>query len=247
MIEICENHTGKMEDIQSISTSVLLNPNCQKNQEIKGSICSHCYAENMAKMYGALAEKLARNTAELTKRIIPTEELPDLSDQKIFRFESFGDLNNEIQLINYINIAKKNPETRFTLWTKMYELVYDYFKREEIPSNFTLILSSLMTNVKINLEKFKALGKFEKGQLKSFTVYDKNYIKAHIDSLTINCGSRCCVGCRKCYDKNEIEEISEILKSDQDAVETMYKLRCPEHLEKLNKILNDLRSLQRRE
>ena len=36
-IEICKNHTGKMENIQSISTSVLLNPFCQKNRKVQ-----HC-------------------------------------------------------------------------------------------------------------------------------------------------------------------------------------------------------------
>ena len=59
MIEMTKNHTGKMEGINSISTSVVLNPFCQAQQAVKGSICSHCFAEAMMKMYSALEDKLA--------------------------------------------------------------------------------------------------------------------------------------------------------------------------------------------
>lgn len=227
-IEICTDHTGKMEGINSISTSTLLNENCRKNAKISGSICSHCYASNMCDMYKGLRERLERNTATLTEKVLSDEELPDTTGQEIFRFESFGDLNNEIQLTNYLNIARKNPNTRFTLWTKMYDLAYNYFKeRPEVPENFTLIISSLMVNTRLSLDKYKSLGIFAKGQLKVFTVYDKEYIEKHPE-LDLNCGSRYCNGCRKCYSKNTFEEINEILKSDQSAVGVMEGLRNPE-------------------
>ena len=214
-LEICTDHTGKMEGINSLSTSVKLNPNCQKNQKIRGTICAKCYAENMTDMYAGLSERLVRNTEILTKPLTP-EQIPVITDE-IFRFESFGDLNNEIQLDNYVRIARANPGTRFTLWTKMYLVAYHYFSEHDVPENFTLILSSLMINTKLNLDSFKKLGKFKKGQLKVFTVYDLKYIKKHWEELNINCGSRLCAGCRQCYDKNDVEEINEILKSDQPA------------------------------
>ena len=77
VIEMTTNHTGKMEGINSISTSVVLNPFCQKQQAVEGSICSHCFAESMMKMYSALEEKLARNTKVLTESILPEEDLPE--------------------------------------------------------------------------------------------------------------------------------------------------------------------------
>ena len=232
-VEICSNHTGKMEGIHSISTSVTANALCQKQQAIAGSICSHCFAEAMMGMYSALEAKLLRNTEVLTKSILPIEELPDTTGCDIFRFESFGDLNNETQLINYLNIVKKNPGTRFTLWTKRYLLIKEYFAREDVtvPGNFTLILSSLMVNKKISLEPFKACEKFQRGQLKSFTVYDYEYIKKHYTEMDINCGSRCCIGCRNCYDQNDIEEISEVLKADQDRVSRFLRLNDPRYTE----------------
>lgn len=242
-VEICENHTGKMEGIQSISTSVVLNRNCQKNQKIRGSICSKCFAEAMMGMYNALEAKVARNTKVLTERVLNVDELPDTSGQSIFRFESFGDLNNVNQLENYLNIAKKNPKTRFTLWTKQYELVCDYFLSHDVPNNFTLILSSLMLNKKIDLTFMKKTGKFKPGQLKSFTVYDKEYIFGHHKELNLNCGSRCCIRCRKCYDQNEIEEISEILKSDQSAVAEFLNWKDPCYIEKVAVSVDDILNL----
>ena len=231
MLELCENHTGKMEGLKSLSTSVLLNPNCQKNRKILGSICSHCYAHNLAEMYSGLAERLVRNTEQLTKSILPIEELPDLTGETIFRLEAFGDLNNEIQLENYINIAKKNPTVQVTLYTKMYGLVYKYFKEHDVPDNFVLILSSLLINKKIDLTPMKETGKFRIGQLKSFTVYSGEFIRKN--DIKINCGAKSCNKCRICYLRNEIEDVAEILKSDRDSTEMYLKLKDPKYVEEV--------------
>jgi len=238
-VEVCYGHTGKMEGINSISTSVTANEFCQKQQAIAGSICSHCFAEAMMGMYGALEAKLLRNTTILTERVLSFDELPDTTGCDIFRFESFGDLNNKTQLINYLNIVRRNPGTRFTLWTKRYGLVKDYFGQPgvEVPSNFTLILSSLMVNKKISLEPFKACGKFRLGQLKVFTVYDYDYIVKHYEEMDLNCGSRCCIKCRHCYDENDIEEISEVLKADQGRVDVFLKTHDPERIAKQLELL----------
>lgn len=243
MIEMTKNHTGKMEGINSISTSVVLNPFCQAQQAVKGSICSHCFAEAMMKMYSALEDKLARNTKILTESVLPEDELPDTTGMKIFRFESFGDLNNEIQLINYLNIAKKNPETRFTLWTKRYAIVEKYFAEHDVPENFTLIISSLMVNIKMPLTFLKKTGKFKLGQLKSFTVYDYDYIKEHWEEMNINCGSRFCLGCRLCYDLNDVEEISEVLKADQTRVDRFLKCHDPKLIAEQMDLLSELDDL----
>ena len=194
-------------------------------------------------MYKDLEKKLARNTKVLTESVLGDDELPDTTGMKIFRFESFGDLNNEIQLENYLNIVKKNPGTRFTLWTKRYGLVQKYFSEYDVPDNFTLIISSLMVNEKVSLDFLKKLGKFKKGQLKSFTVYDYDYITEHYAEMDINCGSRFCLGCRLCYDLNEIEEISEVLKADQAKVDRYIKTHDPVVIEEQRELLSELDEL----
>lgn len=38
-------HSGKLEGIQSLNTSVALNPICAKRAQVPDSICAHCYAD----------------------------------------------------------------------------------------------------------------------------------------------------------------------------------------------------------
>mgnify|MGYP003305269674 CR=1 FL=1 len=202
------------------------------------------------KMYKALDEKCKRNTALLTSRVLKDYELPDLSSEKYFRFESFGDINNAIQLQNYINIAKHNPNTLFALWTKQYILAYDYFKTNDVPDNFTLILSSLFINKKLTIiSKFKQLThsdgtyKFRPGQLKVFTVYDKEYIAQNPKSVNINCGSKSCMGCLQCYNQTNNEEINEIVKSDQSNTYKILEHYDSRFIKESESVLDDLENL----
>lgn len=237
-VEVCTDHTGKMEGIKSLSTSVLLNPNCQHNQEIKGSICEHCYAECLAKMYSALGARLARNTATL---IEPLSDVDIISTdgEEIFRLEAFGDLNNTTQLDNYMRIVQSNPNTRFTLYTKMYTLVEEYFTTHKAPDNFTLVISSMMVNLPMHILYEKLKNNFALGQLKVFTVYNKEYIAEHPE-LKINCGSKACNKCRICYNKNSIVYVNEILKSDRNAAEAIINWRDPKYVEETAHRINEI-------
>lgn len=239
VIELTTDHTGKMLGMQSLSTSCRTNPGCLRNSKIPGSICEKCYAQTMLQMYKDLDAKTERNTEVLTKEILDMADLPVINCQ-IFRFESFGDIHNEIHLQNYINIAIKNPGCMFTLWTKNYSVALNYFKTHDCPENFTLIISSLFINKKQDLTPFKKLGKFRKGQLKVFTVYDYDYIRLHHDDININCGSRLCMGCQLCYRKNEVEEINEILKSDQEKTEEFLDRISPDFDDRMSNVLDDI-------
>ena len=101
-------HSGKMNGIPSISTSVLCNPNCAKNASIKGAICEKCYARGYAKMRKGLADKLKRNYEFYTTIALTVNDVPFINSA-IFRFEAFGDLANTLQFANYCTIAKANP------------------------------------------------------------------------------------------------------------------------------------------
>lgn len=225
-IEICSDHNGKMEGMQSISTSCKDNPCCVRNHTIKGSICEHCYAHAMLDMYSALHSKCERNTEALTKKLLSPSEIPHTTCD-VFRFEAFGDIYNETHLKNYIAIAKANPQTRFTLWSKNYPVVLHYFKTNKCPDNFTMIISSLFVNKKTDLTPFKATGAFKPGQLKVFTVYDYGFIKNDPTAVKINCGSKLCRGCMICYNKNTVEEVNEVLKSDQSKVDAILRRISP--------------------
>lgn len=196
------SHTGKMSGMASISTAVICNERCRKNAQIEGSICSKCFAAAMAQRFPGMMNPLVQNQQILTSSILPVELLPVIN-VLYFRFEAFGDLNNEIQVINYFNICRKNPGVKFALWTKNPDYIAAAIKDgHEKPENLNIILSSLFIN-KESKQRYDFVDKI-------FTVYDAEYITAN--NIDINCGARNCFTCGLCYNKNDVRIINEKLK-----------------------------------
>jgi hypothetical protein len=194
-------HTGKMRGIFSISTSVLENPFCKKRKELDECICSKCYASRYMKMRSNMEKVFRKNTLILTSEILPDDKLP-LVCNLYFRLEAFGDLINKKQVINYFNLCNKNPQTKFALWTKNPQFIHDVIIHDNIckPNNLQIIYSSLIIN-KQGKTKYDFVDKI-------FTVFDKEHAK----SVDINCGSKSCITCKLCYEKNDIKYINEKLK-----------------------------------
>ena len=202
---ICRNHRGKMEEMWSLSTSCRLNPYCLARHENGDSICAKCFAIRQTEYQRTLAEKLERNTELLTEKIIPEDCWPMLP-LNIFRLESFGDLNNVIQVVNYFNFAKVNQNTIFALWTKNTFLLKE--AREggiEKPSNIIIIESAPLINTPIEPS--------DPWVDKVFVVWDKS----HKGCDFINCRKgdgkdKKCVECQNCYRFDDPKVINEIVK-----------------------------------
>ena len=213
VLKLISTGSGKMAEVPSISTSVCLNKYCGEHAKIDGAICKYCFAMRYAKMRESLRKKLARNHEILTTRILEDKEVPIVNAQ-IFRFESFGDLNNTTQLRNYYKIARMNPNVKFALWTKNPSIIVEC--DEQMPLNITLVMSSLFVNVSITqqqIDRFlkKCDGKVDACQVKVFTVYNKKY--ATDNNIDINCGARSCFSCQKCYHKDNGQVfIKELIK-----------------------------------
>ena len=199
-IHFTVNHTGKMEGMQSLSTSCVCNPACIARMKDSDSICSHCFAAAMHKRYGNLAIRMEQNYQTLSSRLFEIEELP-MINAAWFRFESFGDLGSVIQARNYLRIAKRNPQTFFAIWTKNPSFMAKAIAIEGKPENINIILSSPYMNTTCDESKWSFVDK-------TFTVYDKQ----HSDGVKINCGDRKCMDCRICYTKNNIRRVNENLK-----------------------------------
>ena len=197
------NHTGKMAGIHSLSTSCKGNEQCRKNAEIPGSICSHCFSFAMMKRYTNLDGCMQRNAEILRAEIIPAEKWPTTTGV-IFRLESFGDLGNWIQAANYLNFARKNPQTRFSLYTKNPRFIAEAIKQGyEKPANLVIVFSSLFLNAQARAP-YPFIDKV-------FTVYDSEEKAPN----GINCGARSCFTCQRCYRASkpgEVEQIAELLK-----------------------------------
>lgn len=204
-------HQGKMTLIPSMSTSKKLNEHCQKMScsSNPDCICTHCYADRTLAMYPVLEKSLENNTAILTRELT-FAEIKEIAkfflNTAIARFESFGDLNNEIQLLNYIRIARAAKYTKFALFTKRYDIVGQYFKSgKRFPDNVTLILSSPLIDHVLH-ESFVTEFKNYHRRVITFTVTrDKT-------NPAINCGKRRCVECRNCYDARNPKDVVEYIK-----------------------------------
>lgn len=204
-LHYCTNHTGKMSGLHSISTSVNANPYYIKRMQKGDSICAHCFSATMMKRYQNLDLATQENARILTAGVIPADQLP-IIPTRYFRFESFGDLINENQVINYFNIAKKNPDTRCALWTKNPHIVNKAIEAGHgKPENLQIVLSSPLVNKPLKSVKWEFIDKV-------FTVYDK----AGSTKVNINCGARSCLGCGLCYRPNPagvgLVYVNELLK-----------------------------------
>lgn len=208
-VHICTNHSGKMTGFASLSTSPLSNTFCKARCKCKGSICEKCYSMRMQRMYATLDRTLAKNHEVLTKRIIPVSDMPILN-YLMFRLESFGDVENEIQIINYFNLCRRNPRVQFTIWTKntpiFKKLLANGYggKRYPKPKNLLVVVSSPFVNTAEDISKYPFADKV-------FTVYTKEY--AEKNGIAINCGALSCAKCQRCYDRHDrARYINELLK-----------------------------------
>lgn len=217
----CTDHNGKMANICSCSTSVKLNPRCMARAKNPDSICHCCFAAQMLKDYGDNMEnKVARNTERYTTRILAMYELPLIDPEMFpfFRFESFGDISNTIQVINYIQLARMNSRINFAWWTKNPDIIDAALKEygETIPENVNIIYSSPKKNIQADAVTLKAKYPFITA---IFTVYTAAYAIHH--NVDINCGARdcynCATGCYRIHDRNNIVIVNEIEKSEQKA------------------------------
>lgn len=201
------NMSGKLTGFASLSTSPLCNAHCIERMKSDVAVCKHCFSVRMQKRYKNLREKLERNTELLTKTELAPEDIPFIN-MAFFRFESFGDLNNTLQVKNYFLIAEQNKHCTFALWTKNPWIIADAMEELGIskPDNLIIILSSVILNVAVDADMVAKKYPFID---KVFTVYDK----AHAENVTINCGARSCAECQRCYHKSEgIEFVNELLK-----------------------------------
>ena len=199
-------HSGKMDGIPSISTSCILNARCQKRVNCDKSVCYKCFAHSYMKFRKELREALERNFHILTERLLTKKEIGDLNiNSSFFRLEAFGDLNNNIQLINYINICKFYRYTRFALWTKNVDILLSVFSQKKYrkPKNLSLIISSPLLNVAFPKSFVEKVNKVVRVDV-VFTVYTKEFATNH--NIVINCGAKHCLSCLQCY-KGHIETI----------------------------------------
>lgn len=194
------NHSEgtKMDGIQSISSSCLVNPICKARRECPDTICAHCYAHNLCKMRKSLDEHLRQNFYKLNRRLLTPQEAKAVKiDTYLGRIESFGDVASVTQARNYIRIIKAHPKTRFGVWSKNWGIWLVAFKQEGKPKNCTFVLSSMEVN-KVDEVNPRMVPYADH----VFTVWDKELYDGVIaEHPETECAGLSCERCRKCYHK----------------------------------------------
>ena len=152
-------HNGKMKGMQSLSTSSLCNKYCQAYSKDHKKVCYKCYAQTQMKCYTNMQKCFENNTRILTESVINKDYLPYIN-AAIYRLEAFGDVQNEIQVINYFNICKKNKHVKFALWTKNPGIINRTIKNGNAkPKNLQIVLSSHYLNVQADINRWNFIDK----------------------------------------------------------------------------------------
>lgn len=206
-VAISDYMGGKMEHIPSISTSCEENPICIARMKNGDSVCAKCFADVTVRRYTELGKNCAANYDLLTNEVLPLTALPIFKPGvEIVRIESFGDVANVTQAINYINIIKVNPSVMFAWWSKNAPIINEAFEKIGKPRNVVMVESSETLNKQKEISP-----NFDK----VFTVYDEAHIVGQ--KVKINCGARSCDTCRRCYSKRTGMIVNERLKGAKAA------------------------------
>lgn len=228
------NHTGKMSGMISLSTTCKCGTLCPARiataytehglicgdkkalkKLLKAdpyrtdvSICGFCFSDNQQNMFGNMINPLSKNFEILNNGIIHKDWVP-VVNALYFRGESFGDFASVAAVVNFFNIARKNPAVNFTAWTKN----PGYFLQavnagNKKPKNFKLVLSSQFINRPAVITPA-----IENIINAVFTVYTPEYAERY--AIEINCGARSCLACLRCYKgykSGNVKIVNELLK-----------------------------------
>ena len=186
--------TGKMEKVRAISSYAGQNASCMAMMKNKETVCSHCYAYKQVEsgIYPNQRAALERNGKALSKKLL--DIAPNLSKQEVFRFEAHGDVINVIHARNFIRIAKANPNTNFSAFTKRPNIYAEALDIEGKPNNLNIVISSPLVNTPVDFRKQYPFVDVV------FTVYDKEH-KPSNSEWKCRCSKGSCNACRFCYTK----------------------------------------------
>ena len=165
-----------------------------KLRNVKGSICSKCYALKGRYVFSNVQTSLAKRFAGMSD--------PDWIDKMVFmigkreksgvfRWHDSGDIQSVAHLAAIVEIAKRLPNILFWLPTREFSFVSDFMESNSVPANLTIRLSALMFDGKPPTAIAKRLGLVTSG---ASTGDD-------FDCVSSKQGGKC-LDCRACWDKS---------------------------------------------
>ena len=165
-----------------------------KLRNVKGSICSSCYALKgryvFDNVHNALEDRFQKlkhsNWVRLMAQLIAKKE-----KSGFFRWHDSGDLQSVVHLHKICEVAKMLPNIQFWLPTREFSIVSKYMELHHVPDNLTIRLSAFMFNGHPPLGIAKRLGLTTSG---ASTGND-------FSCPSSKQGGKC-LDCRACWDKS---------------------------------------------
>lgn len=188
--------SGKIEGCSSCDSSCHACAFCQKMIKAAENdpliICGYCYDDAQETRWKNVENRHGLNMRILSTVDFTLEELATLPITAICRFNSSGDVPNEIYSRNCIRIAMSHPYAHCALWAKNVPACEKAFDELGKPSNMIFIQSSLLIGVP---------GKRSRYADYMFTVYPSEELtEKAIASGARECNGRKCRECGyKCY------------------------------------------------
>lgn len=188
--------SGKIEGCCSCDSSCHNCAFCQKMIEHAANnplvICGYCYDYAQESYRTNVANRHGLNMRILSSIDFTLEELATLPITAICRFNSSGDVPNEIYARNCIRIAISHPYAHCALWAKNVPDCEKAFDELGKPANMIFVQSSLLIGIACNRSRYADY---------TFTVYpDEQTTQAAISSGAHECNGKKCKECGyKCY------------------------------------------------
>ena len=233
IVKLSYGMSGKMENVLSLSTNCINCKRCQIRHNNESSICHDCYAfkqlekpnyknTNMIKAFNHNASVLTVRELDYQTEVkaiakeIVSACIKNNTDK--FRIESFGDIQNLTHAKNYLLICSAIGELDYIyhvnigFWTKNFDYLIKAFQtisdsqKTNVRKNTNIVLSSVFKNLMISPKIVDKVESVLGMKVKTFTVMSE-------DSEKINCGSRDCNTCGRCYKKTDkTVNVFELLK-----------------------------------
>lgn len=217
---------GKIEQIYSCDSSCA---NCSFCQSIRENskdnpfvICNYCYDDAQEKRWVNVKNRHGLNLLIMSRVRFEKEELSTLSIRDLLRFNSSGDIENDIHAENYINIAYTHPDVDCGLFAKNVAPVIRATDKLGKPANMKYVQSSILIGKPARRAKYFDI---------VFTVYaTKEELEKALAEGAGECNGKKCKDCGfKCYRKNGWKEGSNVaeylrLRSEKQRAELLKKL-----------------------
>jgi len=166
----------------------------QKLRDVKGSICSKCYALKGRYVFPNVQDALETRFQGMSDPQWIDKMVVMIGKREksgFFRWHDSGDLQSVKHLAAIVEIAKRLPNIQFWLPTREFSIVSEFMATNPVPDNLTIRLSALMFDGKPPVGIAKRLGLVTSGASSG----------NDFSCPSSKQGGKC-LDCRACWDKS---------------------------------------------